>query len=463
MASNAASESRFFDIDVLTLNIVGHLGRGAYGTVHKAKWRGEPVAVKIMDNESDEERKSFINEMKILRDLAHPNIVKVYGACVRPRIALVMELMDNGSVHDLLHAHVNLIYKTDHVFSWARQCSDAVSFMHSRQFVHRDLKPPNLLLKNEYRLLKVCDFGTVSKLRTVMSNNRGTAAWMAPEVFSTNKYDEKCDVYSFGIILWEMITRRRPFQDIEGTPLTILWKAYSGSRPPPIADCPDVLMDLIVRCWDKEPNARPTMQEVFDVLTVFTTIFNDGESPLIDTSASGTLDTETAEPRPVLLLTPPTVPSITLVAPNDEVTPTASCRRSSSPISMIRDISPHSSSEGVSRQRRSGRWSSESSNDALDGSFRFLDGVDPDLRPIMPWPNQIGQEQLYFQQLSACRGLYEVENELRSAIQEKHELLNQVHEFLELDKRRRKLEQIRSLREECEKRISTKRKSFPFP
>ncbi|VDM45989.1 unnamed protein product [Toxocara canis] len=263
------TEDGFVEIDVLSLHFIGHLGRGTYGNVQKAEWRGQMVAVKIIESYSETDRKLSINEINSLRKLVHCNIIHVYGACSRPKIALVMELMENGSVHDLLHVRRNIQYKADHVFSWGRQCADAISFMHSRRFVHRDLKPPNLLLKNGYRLLKVCDFGTVARLKATMTNNRGSAAWMAPEVFSGSKYNEKCDVYSFGIILWEMITRRKPFEDVDGSALVILWKAFTDSRPPPIANCPEVLMDLIVRCWHKNPNCRPTMREVFDVLTVF--------------------------------------------------------------------------------------------------------------------------------------------------------------------------------------------------
>uniref|UniRef100_A0A915BFY5 Mitogen-activated protein kinase kinase kinase n=1 Tax=Parascaris univalens TaxID=6257 RepID=A0A915BFY5_PARUN len=171
--STANTENPFLEIDVLSLQFIGHLGRGTYGNVQKAKWRDQLVAVKIIENDSERDRKSFINEMKFLRTLVHPNIIQVYGACSRPKIALVMELMENGSMHDCwscvlfrssqgrttvdnfptISLHL-FNYKADHVFSWSRQCAGAISYMHARNYVHRDLKPPNLLLKNGYRLLK---------------------------------------------------------------------------------------------------------------------------------------------------------------------------------------------------------------------------------------------------------------------------------------------------------------------
>lgn len=99
--------------------------------------------------------------------------------------------------------------------------------MQPKPLIHRDLKPPNLLLVNGGRILKICDFGTVADKATLMTNNKGSAAWMAPEVFVGQTYNEKIDVFSWGIILWEVLSREQPFKNIEST-YQILWSVYSG-------------------------------------------------------------------------------------------------------------------------------------------------------------------------------------------------------------------------------------------
>ncbi|VDD86931.1 unnamed protein product [Enterobius vermicularis] len=273
------------------LKSTNHIGRGGFGEVRGARYCGESVAMKILENNSDLCKKQFINEMEQLYRLRHPNIIRVIGQCsCDGKLAFVMELMTDGSVDDIIHQHLRLSYKADHVISWAYQCADAVSFIHNKGLVHRDLKPNNLLLSDGYRILKLCDFGTVAAIKTLMTNNLGSPSWMAPEnglqyhvkfqVFRSHSYTDKCDVYSFGITLWEMFTRRRPF-DNNATAFSILWQASHGHRPPVIRDpCPPVIMELISDCWNGTPEVRPSMKDVLDILSELRKVFPNGKDPL---------------------------------------------------------------------------------------------------------------------------------------------------------------------------------------
>ncbi|XP_012493640.1 PREDICTED: mitogen-activated protein kinase kinase kinase 7 [Propithecus coquereli] len=146
------------------------------------------------------------------------------------------ETMDKSKIHvvfKLLHGAEPLPYYTAaHAMSWCLQCSQGVAYLHSMQpkaLIHRDLKPPNLLLVAGGTVLKICDFGTACDIQTHMTNNKGSAAWMAPEVFEGSNYSEKCDVFSWGIILWEVITRRKPFDEIGGPAFRIMWAVHNGS------------------------------------------------------------------------------------------------------------------------------------------------------------------------------------------------------------------------------------------
>ncbi|XP_067239860.1 mitogen-activated protein kinase kinase kinase 7 isoform X4 [Chanodichthys erythropterus] len=265
------------DIDVEEV-----VGRGAFGVVCKAKWKGRDVAIKTIESES--ERNAFFVELRQLSRVNHPNIVKLYGSCSSPQVCLVMEYAEGGSLYNVLHGAEPLPhYTASHAMSWCMQCSQGVSYLHGmkpKALIHRDLKPPNLLLVAGGTVLKICDFGTACDIQTHMTNNKGSAAWMAPEVFEGNNYSEKCDVFSWGIILWEVITRRKPFDEIGGPAFRIMWAVHRGTRPPLIKNLPKPIESLMTRCWSKDPSQRPSMEEIVKIMSHLMRYFPGSEEPL---------------------------------------------------------------------------------------------------------------------------------------------------------------------------------------
>ncbi|XP_069743179.1 mitogen-activated protein kinase kinase kinase 7 isoform X3 [Narcine bancroftii] len=282
------------------------VGRGAFGVVCKAKWRGKDVAIKQIESES--ERKAFIVELRQLSRVTHPNIVKLYGACLNP-VCLVMEYAEGGSLYNayvlcisgceismiikilekkrrlkMLHGAEPLPhYAAAHAMNWCLQCAQGVAYLHGmkpKALIHRDLKPPNLLLVAGGTVLKICDFGTACDIQTHMTNNKGSAAWMAPEVFEGSNYSEKCDVFSWGIILWEVITRRKPFDEIGGPAFRIMWAVHNGTRPPLIKNLPKPIESLMTRCWSKDPAQRPSMEEIVRIMTHLMKYFPGADEPL---------------------------------------------------------------------------------------------------------------------------------------------------------------------------------------
>lgn len=193
-----------------------------------------------------------------------------------------MEFADNGSLYTALHRNRRLSYDLRHAVCWAQQCARGVAYLHSmrpKPLIHRDLKSPNLLLFGGGAQLKICDFGTVTDKATLMTNNKGSAAWMAPEVFEGSRYTERCDVYSWAVIFWEMLARQQPFENIELT-YSIMWSVHTGHRPPLLYGCPPVVERLITVCWDQSPLRRPPMEEVVDELTVLGRFVGEAEFPL---------------------------------------------------------------------------------------------------------------------------------------------------------------------------------------
>uniref|UniRef100_T1ID21 Mitogen-activated protein kinase kinase kinase n=1 Tax=Rhodnius prolixus TaxID=13249 RepID=T1ID21_RHOPR len=173
-------------IDINDIQRKEILGKGSFGVVYKAQWKGVDVAVKSIETEA--EKKAFAVEVKQLSRVSHPNIVKLYGACENP-VCLVMEYAEEGSLYNVLHSAPYKKYTAGHAMNWALQCAKGVAYLHGMtpSLIHRDLKSPNLLLVHGGRILKICDFGTACDKKTYMTNNKGSAAWMAPEVFEGMK------------------------------------------------------------------------------------------------------------------------------------------------------------------------------------------------------------------------------------------------------------------------------------
>ncbi|XP_049335305.1 mitogen-activated protein kinase kinase kinase 7 isoform X4 [Astyanax mexicanus] len=271
----------FEEIDYADIEVEEVVGRGAFGVVCKAKWKGKDVAIKTIESES--ERTAFIVELRQLSRVNHPNIVKLYGSCDNP-VCLVMEYAEGGSLYNVLHGAEPLPhYTASHAMSWCLQCAQGVSYLHGmkpKALIHRDLKPPNLLLVAGGTVLKICDFGTACDIQTHMTNNKGSAAWMAPEVFEGDNYSEKCDVFSWGIILWEVITRRKPFDEIGGPAFRIMWAVHRGTRPPLIKNLPKPIESLMTRCWSKDPSQRPSMEEIVKIMMHLMKYFPGSEEPL---------------------------------------------------------------------------------------------------------------------------------------------------------------------------------------
>ncbi|KAI5614790.1 mitogen-activated protein kinase kinase kinase 7 isoform X1 [Silurus asotus] len=318
----------FEEIEYADIEVEEVVGRGAFGVVCKAKWKGKDVAIKTIESES--ERTAFVVELRQLSRVNHPNIVKLYGSCQNPvsPVCLVMEYAEGGSLYNVLHGAEPLPhYTASHAMSWCLQCAQGVSYLHGmkpKALIHRDLKPPNLLLVAGGTVLKICDFGTACDIQTHMTNNKGSAAWMAPEVFEgkvreirvslsmkllqelqnysvliadkldfmfesekrkarrfgSSNYSEKCDVFSWGIILWEVITRRKPFDEIGGPAFRIMWAVHRGTRPPLIKNLPKPIESLMTRCWSKDPSQRPSMEEIVKIMTHLMKYFPGSDEPL---------------------------------------------------------------------------------------------------------------------------------------------------------------------------------------
>lgn len=201
--------------------------------------------------------------------LHHPNLVRCYGGYANSTTDtyfLVMDLM-KCDVFKALQKDSPWIIDSEIMVRIALQTAKGLEYLHQCNLIHRDLKSVNLLIDENYNV-KVCDFGLsrmVAPKKQNMTGNVGTVSWIAPEVFEKQPYDMKADVYSFGIVLWELYTKQVPFDNISTFEIPVA--VIRGDRPPIPKDCPKDYCKLMKECWNKKPSKRPTFSKVVKTLT----------------------------------------------------------------------------------------------------------------------------------------------------------------------------------------------------
>lgn len=242
------------------------IGEGASSTVYKGFFKHDKqVAIKKLKYHKLKGGKLrvFQREVSILASAEHPCLVHFVGATDTAPFCIVTEWINGGSLYALLRTKkpISASKKTSIAFDIAR----GMNYLHSRHIIHRDLKSPNVLLDDNGRA-KICDFGysRVADDTDVMTKNVGTPHWMAPELLDNqSSYNHMIDVYSYGIVLWEITAQAVPYRDLD-SPQIIAKVVSSDFRPPiPEGTHPDIV-NLIKQCWDRDPNQRPTFSEILN-------------------------------------------------------------------------------------------------------------------------------------------------------------------------------------------------------
>ncbi|XP_022725223.1 serine/threonine-protein kinase STY8-like [Durio zibethinus] len=258
------------ELDFSSSNIIG---KGSFGEILKVSWRGTPVAVKrILPSLSDDRLviQDFRHEVNLLVKLRHPNIVQFLGAVTEKKpLMLITEYLRGGDLHQYLKEKSALHPST--AINFALDIARGMAYLHNEPnvIIHRDLKPRNVLLVNSSAdYLKVGDFG-LSKLIKVqnshdvykMTGETGSYRYMAPEVFKHRKYDKKVDVFSFAMILYEMLEGEPPFSNYE--PYEAAKYVSEGHRPifHSKSYLPE-LRDLTEKCWAPDMNQRPSFLDI---------------------------------------------------------------------------------------------------------------------------------------------------------------------------------------------------------
>eukprot|EP00937_MAST-01D_sp_MAST-1D-sp2_P003764 g3764.t1 len=264
------------------------LGSGAHGAVTKVLYAGDEAAMKTIDlhgkcvKDRDKLLAEFMGELRLMCALRHPRVIQVYGAFEEgDELNLVMEYAQNGDVRQMLDRYDAEDVAFDEEY-WelatrlAEQAVAGVRYVLGQGILHRDLKCLNLLLDRDHKV-KVSDFGLAkateaarfgASSRTEGAGPKGSMPWMAPEhLLRTPKsppYNEACDVYSFAMVMFELVTRKQPWQELAGPQISA--QVISRARPALPDVVPPDLRRLIERCWEHEAARRPPFKEVAELL-----------------------------------------------------------------------------------------------------------------------------------------------------------------------------------------------------
>ncbi|KAL3628810.1 Serine/threonine-protein kinase ht1 [Castilleja foliolosa] len=259
--------------DMSQLYIGNKFASGRHSRIYRGVYKQGDVAIKLISQpEEDGElaaflEKQFTSEVALLFRLRHPNIISFIAACKKPPVfCIITEYYPGGSLRKYLHQQEPYSLPLTLVVKLALDIAHGMQYLHAQGILHRDLKSENLLL-DEDMCVKVADFG-ISCLESQCGSAKGftgTYRWMAPEMIKEKHHTKKVDVYSFGIVMWELLTALTPFDDM--TPEQAAFAVcQKNARPPLPSSCPTLFRRLIHRCWSGNPDKRPQFDEIVSLL-----------------------------------------------------------------------------------------------------------------------------------------------------------------------------------------------------
>ncbi|ESO05209.1 hypothetical protein HELRODRAFT_111211 [Helobdella robusta] len=249
------------------------IGQGGFAKVYKGTWMNQEVAVKeFRDNQTEN---SIKHEARMFWLLRHPNIISLLGVCNKPpNYFLVMDYAKGGPLSKILRDNM---LPPKIIVDWATQIAKGMKYLHSDaplSIIHRDLKSTNILIYEtiengslENKTLKITDFGLSRPAcqTTLLTAAAGTFEWMAPEVFRDHKISKFSDVWSYGVVLWELLTSQVPYKDFNQWQIIV--GVGKGSLKLYIPDsCPQDFKQLLQDCWQTNSKMRPTFEYMLNEL-----------------------------------------------------------------------------------------------------------------------------------------------------------------------------------------------------
>uniref|UniRef100_A0A668A462 RAF proto-oncogene serine/threonine-protein kinase n=1 Tax=Myripristis murdjan TaxID=586833 RepID=A0A668A462_9TELE len=264
--------SYYWEIEASEVILHSRIGSGSFGTVYKGKWHGD-VAVKILKvtDPTPEQFQAFRNEVAVLRKTRHVNILLFMGYMTKDNLAIVTQWCEGSSLYKHLHVQ-ETNFQMFQLIDIARQTAQGMDYLHAKNIIHRDMKSNNIFL-HEGLTVKIGDFGLATvKARWSGSHQveqpSGSILWMAPEVIrmqDNNPYSFQSDVYSYGIVLYELMTGELPYSQIANRD-QIIFMVGRGYLSPDLSklykSCPKAMKRLVADCIKKSKDERPLFPQI---------------------------------------------------------------------------------------------------------------------------------------------------------------------------------------------------------
>lgn len=271
-------ENEDFSINSSKINLADEIARGSYGVVYKGYMEGNTYAIKVEDFIAGEEQTNMLIELSLLQSLSHPRLVQFCGASyvskslsAGAKVMILLELCENGALREFLHRPP---FMNPNKESWnvlLRMCSDVaegMDFLHNRHIVHRDIKTTNVLVDENWRA-KLCDFSFASHESSTVKRDfvYGTEEFMAPEIAMGMDFNVSADIFSFGMILCEVVSGKEPSADfLVRSPRNMFALDENELRQHVQPDCPEDLQVMALQCCDVDPAYRPSAAQCLEIL-----------------------------------------------------------------------------------------------------------------------------------------------------------------------------------------------------